>query len=149
MGYKKTSDLPTAYPHTPAIMSTTESWVWLSGDTLMMHVENDGARVLRRGLDRRDFPVTLEELRSYPQLHSDACRLLEVTRDARLALAAARYSPQPADFDSPAAIYGKVRAYAGASVRLLLKASFVTRPSFRNCSNSVSMKYNGQPSYPK
>jgi hypothetical protein len=57
-------------------MGATESWVFLKGRQLMLHVENDGPRALRRGLEASDTPVTLEELQQYPQLYKGALELL-------------------------------------------------------------------------
>lgn len=58
-------------------MGSSESWVYLNpAGKLMMHVENDGHRYLRRGPEASDTEVTLEELRQYPRLYEEANELL-------------------------------------------------------------------------
>jgi hypothetical protein len=49
----------------------------MKGGVLMMHVENDGHRFLRRGPEAVDYPVTLAELERYPTLYEEAKALLE------------------------------------------------------------------------
>ena len=55
-----------------------EKWVYLKDGKLFMHVENDGARHLRRGPEASDWEVSLddEHLRAYPHLVADAKTLL-------------------------------------------------------------------------
>jgi hypothetical protein len=54
-------------------MGATESWVTVHPDgTIVMHVENDGWRFMRRGPEESDTIVTLEQLKSYPSLYESA-----------------------------------------------------------------------------
>jgi hypothetical protein len=46
-------------------MGSTERWVWLREDgVLMMHQANDGWRLMRRGLEERDEEISLEKLKA-------------------------------------------------------------------------------------
>jgi len=59
-------------------MGATESWVYLDAEgRLIMRVENDGPRVLRRGPEAADTVVTPEDLRHYPGLYKEAEELLK------------------------------------------------------------------------
>jgi hypothetical protein len=55
---------------------STESWLRRAPDgSLMLHVENDGPRFLRKGAQAQDTPVTLDEaLERYPGLVADLLR---------------------------------------------------------------------------
>jgi hypothetical protein len=54
-------------------MGSSEAWIYLNAaGKLILHVENDGPRVLRHGLESSDTEATLEELRQYPRLYEKA-----------------------------------------------------------------------------
>jgi len=58
------------------IMGATERWVWIRKDgVLMVHTENDGWTYMRRGLEKRDWEISLEELRG-SHLYERAVQLL-------------------------------------------------------------------------
>jgi hypothetical protein len=62
-------------------MGSTEQWVYQRDDgAVIFHSENDGARALRRGLEKFDVVITWgnfeAELRQYPQLFAEAKRML-------------------------------------------------------------------------
>lgn len=55
-------------------MSTVERWVMVHGDgTLIMVTENDGEAVAHRGVERREVPTSLSEIKHrYPRQYDDA-----------------------------------------------------------------------------
>ena len=52
-------------------------WIYLKDNKIILHTENDGPTVLRKGLESEDKEVTLEFLNKYyPRLYEETVNLL-------------------------------------------------------------------------
>jgi hypothetical protein len=57
-------------------VASTEEWIILRNGKLFLHVENDGPRALRHGIEACEYEVTLGQLREWPRLLKEAMELL-------------------------------------------------------------------------